>query len=87
MLHVEIPGNSRIKAGDVVNIYIPATDANEEEKNQYNKLFGDKSSLAKFLVMRVDHFYDKESTEYKTVMKVVKDSYANEPVGEIPDQE
>ena len=73
-----IAGNSLFKPGQMINLYIPSNSMDEDNKTTYNKYFGDKDN-AKFLVVRVEHTYNKASNEYFTKMKVVKDSYA-EPI-------
>jgi len=70
-----IAGNSMFKPGDMINLYIPSNSMDEDNDQTFNKYFGDVGN-AKFLVVRVEHVYSKDSNEYYTKMKVVKDSYA-----------
>ena len=75
-----IKGNSNIKAGDVINLYIPSNENIEETRDTFNKLYGNNSTknAAKFLVIRVSHFYNNQKSEYNSELKVVKDSYASD---------
>lgn len=82
MMHIVIPGNSKIKAGQIINFYVPTNASDDETKEQYNKFFGNKYSNAKFLVVRVEHVYDK-AVGYLTVMKIAKDAYAEPALSEL----
>ena len=83
--NIKIKGNSDIKAGDIINVYIPSNEMNEEEKNTFNRFFGNKSTknAAKFLVVRVCHYYNNQQANYETEMKVIKDSYASQFSSEV----
>lgn len=83
--NIKIKGNSNIKAGDIVNIYIPSNDMSEDEKNSFNRFYGNKSTknAAKFLVIRVVHYYNNQQSNYETELKVVKDSYASQFTSEV----
>jgi hypothetical protein len=70
-LEVIIPGNSTIEVGDVVELFIPQSNAIDEEKFKENKLYG-----GKFFLTAVRHTYNKENNNYFTVMECVKTSYA-----------
>lgn len=71
--NVSVPGNSDIKVGDVVNLFIPSSRATEESKMKYNYFYGQKEP--KFLVTAVTHRYNYVDDKYFTMMEVIKDSY------------
>jgi hypothetical protein len=85
MMHISVPGNSKIKAGQIINLYVPTNASDQETKDTYNKFFGNKYSSAKFLVVRVEHVYNK-AAGYFTIMKVAKDAYAEPALTELDDQ-
>lgn len=80
-IHIDIPGNTDRKAGDVIQLYIPQSSDDSEYRNTYNKLFGQKGN-AKFLVVRVKHSYTTGG-EFITSMKVTKDNYSSFPSSEL----
>jgi len=75
IIDLVVPGNSDIKVGDTIYLYIPQTSANLEE-TFYNKFFGQKDP--KFLVTNVRHSYATGVTNFFTVLTVVKDSLHDE---------
>ena len=78
VLDVDVPGNPIIKAGDIVDIFIPADTVEEELAGSFNTKYGDEFGLAKFLVQRVCHRWNRDSNEYITSMRVTKDTTATE---------
>lgn len=71
--NISVPGNSDIKVGDVINVFIPSTRATEDGKLKYNYFYGQKEP--KFLVTAVTHRYNYTQDQYFTIMEIVKDSY------------
>jgi hypothetical protein len=72
--NISVPGNTDVKVGDVINVFIPENRASEESKAKYNYFIGDVEP--KFLVTAVTHRYSYNEDQYFTIMEVVKDSYA-----------
>ena len=72
--NISVPGNTDVKVGDVINVFIPASRSTEESKSKYNYFFGEVQP--KFLVTAVTHRYSYNEDMYFTIMEVVKDSYA-----------
>tara|TARA_A100000171_G_C2133495_1_gene148322 strand:- start:1071 stop:2750 length:1680 start_codon:yes stop_codon:yes gene_type:complete len=72
-LRVTVPGNSEIKVGDLVYLFIPQKGRGEDEP-VYNLFFGQKEP--KFLITSVRQTYNSEELLYTTIFDVVSDSYA-----------
>ena len=83
ILEALIPGNSVIKPGDMVEIYVPQTTSTESNKFNFNLFFGqseeDKRFTPRFLVTAVRQNYDNETQNYQTGLELMKDSYAQKP--------
>ena len=83
ILDALIPGNSVIKPGDMVEIYVPQTTSTESNKFNFNLFFGqseeDKRFTPRFLVTAVRQNYDNETQNYQTGLELMKDSYAQRP--------
>lgn len=82
ILDALIPGNSVIKPGDMVEVYVPQTTSTETEKFNFNLFYGkseqDKRFTPRFLVTAVRQNYDNETQNYTTGLELMKDSYAQE---------
>lgn len=74
VLSVEIPGNSDIDIGDVINLHFPQQSQNQEFIKKLNVLL-DK----KFFVTGIRHVINKQDSNYTTVIECVKDSYHKDP--------
>lgn len=72
--NISISGNSDVKVGDVINVFVPSSRSTEESKQKYNYFFGQKEP--KFLVTAVTHRYNYIDDQYFTIMEIVKDSFA-----------
>jgi len=71
-LNVTVPGNHQLKAGDVVNVFIPQnSDIKEDEKN-YIRLFGQDP---RFLITAVKHNYKNTDSRYTTTFSCIKESF------------
>tara|TARA_E500000318_G_scaffold58375_1_gene54051 strand:+ start:1720 stop:3246 length:1527 start_codon:yes stop_codon:yes gene_type:complete len=83
ILEALIPGNSVIKPGDMVEIYVPQTTSTESNKFNFNLFYGqseeDKRFTPRFLVTSVRQNYDNETQNYQTGLELMKDSYAQRP--------
>ena len=77
-----IPGNSDLKCGDMINIFIPYIGQDEGYREEFSYFLGTDDENSKFLVVRVNHSYDKGEDEYTCHVKAVKDTYANVPISE-----
>lgn len=72
-INITVPGNSNIKCGDIVNIFIPENSPVEtDDAVKYLKLFGQEK--AKFLVTAVLHNYKRTTGDYFTTIQGVKQS-------------
>lgn len=81
-LDIDIPGNSDIKTGDVVDLFVPADTSEEELLASFNRRYGDSVGRAKFLVTRVAHIFTASTGEYITSLRLNKDTTANPIVAE-----
>lgn len=73
---IRVAGNSLLRAGDIVELYLPKTGPIEESTNEWY----DKRASGKYLVSSVRHIMVAD--EYTSVLMLVKNKY-EEP---IPDQ-
>lgn len=77
ILEIVIPGNSDVKAGDVIYVFAPQPSASTGTALDFNLFFGiDK---ARFLVTAVRHIYSRESLNFVTQLDVMKDSLEFKP--------
>jgi hypothetical protein len=74
-IRISIPGNSDIRVGDVINIYMP--DASGFNLNRY-----DKYLHGKYLVTTARHNVRTDGL-YETVLECIKDSFETEVTGTI----
>jgi hypothetical protein len=79
-LRVVVPGNSNLKIGDLVRLYIPRKGFEDDTlkySERYNKLFGDQSSHGGplFLITNVRQTYDASTLTYLTTFDAVSDSF------------
>lgn len=75
-LNVTVAGNNLLKAGDIVNIFIPQNSDIEEDKQQYLKHFDQTNP--KFLITAVRHNYKSTSGYYTTTINCIKESFDRE---------
>lgn len=78
-VHVTVPGNSNIRIGDVIDVFIQQNSADVEFRKKNNVLLGSHES-AQFLVVQVRHLFNKEQNAFHTILRCVKDTYAKQPV-------
>jgi hypothetical protein len=72
-----IPGNSDIQIGHMINLNILSNNINDSEQKQlYNRLFGNETFGGFFLVTRVNHSITFKNKSYVTEIECVKDTYA-----------
>jgi hypothetical protein len=78
VLEIIISGNSEMEIGDMINVFIPQTDAAVPPKNNTNLLFGDNNE-AKFLITAIRHSFIASKNSYITTIQCVRDSYVKTP--------
>lgn len=77
ILEIAIPGNSDVKAGDVIYVFAPQPSASEAQALDFNLFFGiDK---ARFLVTAVRHVYSRTTLNFVTQLDLMKDSLEFKP--------
>lgn len=77
IIDLVIPGNSDIQIGHMINLNILSNNINDNEQKQlYNRLFGDERYGGFFLVTRVNHSITFKDKSYVTQIECVKDTYA-----------
>ena len=81
-LNIKTKGASNLKAGDIINVYVPMTTNDERIAGDYNPFFGDIYTQARFLIMRINHHWDAGEGLYSNHIKIVKDSFATEIISE-----
>lgn len=74
--NISVPGNTEVKVGDVINLYVPSNRTTKESEDKYNYFFGGSKNDPKFLVTAITHRYSYNEDTYYTIMEVVKDSFA-----------
>ena len=75
-MNVSVPGNSFIKVGELVNIYVPQNSDLVSDKETYLKLFGQIDPS--FLITAVKHNYKSTTAAYTTTFNVMKESFGRE---------
>lgn len=75
LINITVPGNSDVKVGDTINLYIPQTSSGMDEL-MYNMFFGQVDP--KFLVVKLRQSYENKAQGYQTVLTVIKDSFKDE---------
>jgi len=75
-MNVSIPGNSFIKVGELVNIYVPQNSDLVKDKQTYLKLFGQQDPS--FLITAVKHNYKSTTAAYTTTFNVIKESFGRQ---------
>jgi len=75
-MNVSIPGNSFIKVGELVNIYVPQNSDLVKDKQTYLKLFGQQNPS--FLITAVKHNYKSTTAAYTTTFNVMKESFGRQ---------
>ena len=73
---IRVPGNSALRAGDVIELFIPKTGPVEQTPDQWY----DETLSGKYLISSVRHIFLGE--EYTSVLMLVKNRYENP----LPDQ-
>lgn len=72
-LSISIPGNTDLKVGDVINVFVPQNRATVENEAKYNFFFGQEKP--KFLITALTHRYNYNEDLYYTMLEVVKDTF------------
>ena len=75
-MDITVPGNSLLKCGDVINLYIPQNSNSNEFRQKYLLHFGQENP--KFLVTSLKHMYNSMSDQYFTIMNIAKESFDRE---------
>lgn len=74
-VRITIPGNSRLNAGEVINIFMPKSSAVTSELNQY-----DKYLQGKYLIANLKHTVSADG-RFETILECIRDTYAV-PIGD-----
>jgi hypothetical protein len=75
-LQTTIPGDSRMKAGMVVDFYATKASGYSDDQTTYDKQMANGDDAA-FLVGKVMHHYKHADAEYHTTVTLMKDAAAN----------
>ena len=84
-LNVHLSGNSKLKVGDVIQIYIPMVSYDDDYSKIYNLFFsGDHGgeNSAKFLITSVNNRVNFGANEYTTTLEVVKNAFDEPAISE-----
>lgn len=77
IIDLNIPGNSDIQIGHMINLNVLSNNINDsEQKVLYNRLFGNENLGGFFLVTKVKHSIAIKDKSYVTYLQCVKDTYA-----------
>ena len=79
ILELLIPGNSDVKAGDVIYVFAPQASASPATSELFNLFYGNVKS--RFLVTAVDHKYERQTANYVTRLECMKDAFELSPEG------
>jgi len=83
--NVTVPGNSQLKCGQQVNIFIPQNSDVDDDKQKYLKLFDQENP--KFLITAIRHNYKNTSGYFTTTLSCVKESFEKDIKSEYKSQD
>ena len=72
-MNVSIPGNSLLKAGNLINVFVPQNSDINEQIQKYLLLFGQTNPT--FLISAIKHNYKSTTGAYTSTMNVMKESF------------
>ena len=81
VLEMVIPGNSDIRPGDMVEVYVPQTTSTKEMQNKFNLFYGRSDSgkfAPRFLATSIRQTYNNSDQNFLTAVELMKDTYAQE---------
>lgn len=81
IIDIEVPGNSDIDIGEVINIIIPQNTNTKSYEGYANLLLSKKYSeklTARFLITHIRHKINTLTNSYTTIMSCAKDSYSEQ---------
>lgn len=70
-LSILVPGNTELKAGDLIDVFIPEKTSSEKDAHKYNHFIG--SSNPTCLITSIKHIF--VNSRFMSVIKVVKPGY------------
>jgi hypothetical protein len=71
-VNLTIPGNSALRVGNLINVYIPQPSDVKDDALKYLKLFGQQAT---FLITAMKHQYNTTNDTYVTVLSCTKESF------------
>lgn len=72
-MSIAVPGNSLLRSGNLINVFIPQNSDINEDIQQYLKLFGQTNPT--FIVSAIKHNYKATTGAYITTMNINKESF------------
>ena len=75
-MDITVPGDSKLKVGDIVNVFVPQNSLEEEKLKKYVLHFGQDTS--KFFVNAVKHQYIQSGGYFSTILNLSKESFNRE---------
>jgi len=83
--NITVPGNSQLKCGQLVNIFIPQNSDVDDDKQKYLKLFDQENP--KFLIAAIRHNYKNTTGYFTTTLSCVKESFDKDIKSEYKSQD
>lgn len=71
-VNITVPGNSSLRVGNVINVYIPQPSDVKDDALKYLKLFGQQAT---FLITAMKHQYSTTNDTYVTILSCAKESF------------
>ena len=72
-MDITVPGNSSLKVGDIINLFIPQNSQSDEFRNKFLLHFGQTNP--KFIITALKHMYQTGADQYVTILHLCKESF------------
>jgi len=72
-MDITVPGNSLLKIGDIINLFIPQNSQSDEFRNKFLLHFGQTNP--KFIITAIKHMYQTGADQYVTILHLCKESF------------
>ena len=72
-LHIAIPGNTKVHAGDTIDIIIPSAEDTTDGRRENDRFLN-----GKYLITAISHKFDANTGEYICVIECMRNSYENQ---------
>ena len=77
-LRIEVPGNLDLVVGDRIRVVLPNTITQEDKKEEPT----DTENSGYYLITKLSRFFDQQTKNVNTVLKLQRDSYGSDETGD-----